>query len=63
MGSRARAATRLRTLDVCALVRREPHGRIFADPRSCLGFRFEIANVTLHSMRKCNSHTPAPIAL
>ena len=50
---------KLRALDVCAPVRREPQGRIFADPRSCFGFRFEIANVVLHSMRKCNLHTPA----
>ena len=46
-------------LDVCAHVRREPHGGIFANPRSCFGFCFEIVNVVLHSVRKCNSHTPA----
>jgi hypothetical protein len=47
------------SLDVGVPVLREPQGRIFADPRSCFSFRFEIANVALHSMRKCNSHIPA----
>jgi hypothetical protein len=47
------------SLDVGVPVPREPQGRIFADPSSCLSFRFEIANVALHSMRKCNLHVPA----
>jgi hypothetical protein len=47
------------SLDVGVPVFGEPQGRIFADPSSCLSFRFEIANVALHSIRKCNLHVPA----
>jgi hypothetical protein len=54
-----RTATSCASLDVCAPVGGKPHGRVFADPRSGFGFRFEIINVALDSMRKCNPHTPA----
>jgi hypothetical protein len=39
--------------------RQGPHDRIFANPRSCLGFRFERTDALLYSMVKCNSHIPA----
>jgi hypothetical protein len=51
-------------LDIYAIhARHEPLGRIFFNPRSCFGFRFEKANVALHSVRECNSHAPCRIAL
>ena len=31
----------------------------FVNPRSCFGFRYEMTNVTLHSVGVCNLHMPA----
>jgi hypothetical protein len=52
------------TLDKYAgLVLHEPHGQTFVNPRSCFNFRFEKANVVLHSVGECNLHAPCRIDL
>jgi hypothetical protein len=50
-------------LDIHAATVRAPYGRIFVNPRSCFGFRFEETNVALHSVGECNSNAPCRIAL
>jgi hypothetical protein len=54
---------RFGALDIHAATVHSPHRRIFVNPRSCFGFRFEKANVALHSVGECNSNAPCRIAL